>query len=151
MARITEIDPSRPIVLVAVERVDDEPLDFLGPGAREAARSLCVLKPASAHVAIGPCHARELLVFLASNAWREVFERELQCVSETEAREPLLTGWVHRTSFDAFLACPVANQCIPGTLGVLRRVTQDLVAHAGASEIQFEGYRAAFPMLADAA
>ncbi|WP_395794708.1 hypothetical protein [Aquimonas sp.] len=104
MAKIVECDPARPLQLgPEVARVSDEPelIELAHRLGDERYRVL--VTPVGDPVQMAAEAGAALLEFICSSSWRQPFESNLQCLSETEMGEPLLTTWMCPQDFELLL------------------------------------------------
>lgn len=85
--------------------------------------------------------SRSLLKFVSACQWLNNFEENLQCLSETDDGEELLTGWMDTKTFIEFLD---AAASFGGNVMHTALKLRDMVdgwQNLGVEEVNFDGFR----------
>lgn len=125
MTTINNIDPTKPLEFAGYRNdgVCANPVDGLPP------------------IELDVTETGHLLAYLLDCCWRADFDWNLQCISETEVGEPLLTGWMSIAEFNSFTE--YATGGTPEQQAVitkLHNLTIDWEAK-GVEDVYFDGYR----------
>lgn len=139
MAILTDIDISHPLSFRGIrnERTDDPEMIRFAK-AMNTPQLQMVAQPATAVTALTADDGATLLAYLPLTPFFGAFQQNLQCLSETAAGEPLLTGWMPLERFGEFLAHRQAET----PLAPLAALASLLDSWAGlhVHEVVFDGY-----------
>lgn len=144
MSRIEDIDTTRPVGFYGSKTTisDDQ---FLVNIVKETGLEnfYYVSSPVTATTELSIEEGRLLLDYLKTCCWREDFDRNLQCISQTEAGEALLTGWMPVETFNDFVKTTSQDGFPVQEVSVkLAEIIQGW-AECGVQEATFVGYRSA--------
>ena len=140
MALLTDIDPTKPVMVAGyVMKNTDDPM-FIELSEQLGMPELlrCTEPVTDALVEFTGADVSRVLAEMSAPAWREHFERDLQCVAEDAAGKPILTTWMPTAEFQRFLADVSPNS----PFASLRSLSQSWAAK-GVTTIYVDGYRLA--------
>lgn len=104
MSRLEQIDQSKPLTFYGSKTIkSDDPVLVKLASSTGIDNLMCISSPATEAITLSPEDGARLLNYLTSCCWREDFDKDLQCISETELGEPLLTGWMSLEQFNQFV------------------------------------------------
>lgn len=141
MATLEQIDPSKPIQLYGSRTAPSDDW-FLVELAKQTGdtslRNVCMC--ATDAIVLSTEEGRALLEYVASSDWKNTFEKELQCISQTNAGEPLVSGWLTWSNFMGFIeSCTAQNSPIRHI--AIKLNTQIETWHEKKlNEVTFDGY-----------
>jgi hypothetical protein len=134
MATLTNIDRRRAVTFTAhttTDKLPDGMPDWLPSQlTRAVAGEIIEISPARD----GQSH---FLDWLAESGWVAKVERDLQCLSETNKGEPLLTSWMKLDEFAALAADAAVASMMPSMEEAIARWRE-----LGVTDVFFDGYKA---------
>jgi|SRR6185437_1941526 len=99
MASFLDIDLTKPLTITphVMKKLDDPDMLALLEPINDPNLLKCDT-PAGEAITLDPSAASTFMDWLLQSRWRPVLEADLQCMTETQAGEPLLTTWMHLDS-----------------------------------------------------
>jgi hypothetical protein len=141
MTIIEDIDVRKPLAFYgACTTISDDPVLVNMAAKHNNPRLRLVTSPVTGEIALSPDDARVLLAYLEGCCWRDDFDENLQCISETKAGEALLTGWMSIETFTSFVSDAAPNDLdVRKILDGMKSATSGWTT-AGVQEVYFDGY-----------
>lgn len=110
MATLKDIDPRKPITITGNKMIVSDDAVLVGLADRTGNQSYRnILTPVTEVLTIDAAMSQDFLARIQTELYCSDFEKNLQCVSETPLKEPLLYGWIGIDRFCEFAASKIVS------------------------------------------